>query len=182
MTGQLINIVKGADFAFAVQLLDTEGAVINLSGFSGISTIKQDAGAQSVLGYFDFAIQSETEGIISLSLDSTGTDALPVTQAVYDVDLYSPSGYASKVLWGYADIYPSTGPIESTNGTGVVITNPIAAQPLFLEVAAPSSGTLPITASLTEIPVYGQTGILLGQPAGFATLIVDGQPRKIAYY
>ena len=49
---------------------------------------------------------SYVSGIISISLSAAQTSALPVTVAVYDVEIYSANNYTFKAIRGYAEITP----------------------------------------------------------------------------
>jgi hypothetical protein len=119
-SGYNINIVKGATFAVDFNFTNSSGTPINLSGYSGQATLKNTLSTTSGLGNLELEFTSEVSGSIRLSMDATGTAVLPVTQAVYDVDFYSPLGVSSKVLYGYADIYPDIGPITSSQGAFTV--------------------------------------------------------------
>jgi hypothetical protein len=116
-SGCNINIVKGATFTLDVTVNDASGVPLNLDGYSGAATLKSSISNTGSLGILNFGLRSGIDGGIRLSMAATGTEALPVTQGVYDVDLYSPFGDISKILWGYANIYPNIGPISSNENT-----------------------------------------------------------------
>ena len=83
------------------------GIVQNLSGYvvSGfLKTKYSDSGKLSDLGA---AIVDSINGGISLNMSATGTAALPINYAFYDISaMNSGDGSVLKILAGKASIYP----------------------------------------------------------------------------
>ena len=49
-----------------------------------------------------------TNGFIDIQLAAATTATLPITEGVYDVEIYDSSGYVDKVLTGYVRVFPET--------------------------------------------------------------------------
>lgn len=124
MAERNINIIQGASFSLDISVTDVNGSAVNLTDYSGYSAIRNRAGDTGILTEFLLTWTNRPNGLINISLPSSGTAALKVNQAVYDLDLYSPANVVSKALYGYANIYPASGPIDSS-GITVSISTPI---------------------------------------------------------
>jgi len=102
-----IELEQGSYYSLAVLVSDSTGAPINLSGYSGYAPIKAGHGSSGVLGAFDVSFNLPYEsGQITLSMEPSGTAALPVIQGVYELEIYPPNGHNIKYLRGYAIVCP----------------------------------------------------------------------------
>ena len=108
-----LNITQGSSFNIRLTAKDSDGNSINLSGYSVSGYIRNrysdtshllDMSPTIVSGGSPDAILS---GLVDISLHPTGTSALPITQAMYDIEVYketNPDG--THFNWQTAD--PST--------------------------------------------------------------------------
>lgn len=101
-----ISVNQGENFDLTATLKDSSGANINLSGFSVRGKVRTSYGATGVLLNLEPTIQSEVSGIIRISLPPTGTESLPVTIGVYDLERYNGENNVYRVLNGTFTINP----------------------------------------------------------------------------
>lgn len=164
-----INIVQSAIFTLNAVITDANGAPVNLTNYSGSATFRQNAGDANYLQAFGVNLSGSTA---ILTLTPTQTTALPVTQGVYDLDLYDPNSVPNKVLWGYGNVYPFTGPISSSGyyvsgnyippGTGSYVTNAdllAASGALQSQIAISNAGVTSINGLSGIVILSGQSGI-----------------------
>jgi hypothetical protein len=109
-----ISIEQGSSLNLSLSATDSDGAYLNFSGYAARGKIKYGYGSSSYLLNINPQIDpSLVSGLINISLTADQTSLLPVTKAVYDIEIYTTgaigsivSGYTFKVLKGYADISP----------------------------------------------------------------------------
>lgn len=104
-----LNLTQGASFVTSLTLTNSEGSLVNLSGYSGYAPIKTRYGATgSILGEFLVSVTSPASGGFSISITDEESALLPCTQAAYEVNLYSSgSNDPLKYINGYLNVYPS---------------------------------------------------------------------------
>ena len=101
------SIEQGSNFDLALTGKDDNGAILNLSGYSATGQIRYRYGSTGYLVNLNTIINlSSGDGVILVSLTPSQTSALPVTKAVYDIEVSNSGGYAFKVSKGYVDIFP----------------------------------------------------------------------------
>ena len=77
----------GSDVAIQLELVDTSGNPKDLTNYSAAAKMKRNYNSDSA-DTTDFAVAIEpTNGIVTLSLTNTQTDALRVGNYVYDVEI-----------------------------------------------------------------------------------------------
>jgi hypothetical protein len=109
-----ISIEQGSSLNLTLTATDSAGSYLNLSGYAARGKIKYGYGSTGYLLNINPTIDSSyISGLINISLTSSDTSTLPVTKAVYDIEVYTTgsigaiaSGYTFKVLKGYADVSP----------------------------------------------------------------------------
>ena len=86
---ELFKIDKGSDVAIQLHLEDEDGNQKNLDGYSIAAKMKKNFNSDSSDTHtFTAAINAPTsDGLVTLSLTNTQTDALKVGNYVYDVEL-----------------------------------------------------------------------------------------------
>ena len=103
-----LNITRGSQFSVRLIAQNEDGTPLNLSGHgvrgyvrnSYTSPVLLDLNPQKVVGF-------ETSGYIDILLTSIQTSGVPITEAVYDIEVFnSGSSYVEKLIKGYADILP----------------------------------------------------------------------------
>lgn len=128
------SIDQGSVLELTLVAVDNNGTPLNLSGYQAQGKIKYQYGdASSLLPLTTSIDNSYVSGLINISLTAEQTAALPVTKAVYDIELLGSGNYVSKVFNGYAEINPSTMTDEYT-------ANPRPAKrQVFFGVGAPTA-------------------------------------------
>jgi len=109
-----ISIEQGSSLNLTLTATDSTSSYLNLTGYAARGKIKYGYGSSGYLLSINPQIDlSLISGLINISLTADQTSLLPVTKAVYDIEVYAtgsnisvPSGYTFKVLKGYADISP----------------------------------------------------------------------------
>ena len=106
-----INLTRGSDFNVRLVVKDDNGTSVNLSGYSASGHIKNkysDTG--NLLNLSPVVVAGVggagyVSGFIDLHLPAAQTTGLPITQGVYDIEIYQGT-YHQKVIIGQANIYP----------------------------------------------------------------------------
>lgn len=100
------SIEQGSSFSLTLTVKNSNGTPINLSGYSARGGIKYGYGSTGYLINLNPQIQNATGGQIKISIPDSGTSSLPVTKAVYDIEVYNDFNYTFKAIRGYASIIP----------------------------------------------------------------------------
>ena len=103
-----LNLSRGSQFSIRLIAHNEDGSAINLSGYELRGQAKQgysgpllvDLNPTKVAGF-------ETSGYIDILLSSAQTSGIPVTQGVYDIEIYQTgSSYAEALIKGYIEVHP----------------------------------------------------------------------------
>ena len=102
-----LNITKGNSFHVRLVAANAAGVAFdltnwNLRGYAKLRYSEQDV----LIDLSPTKVSPYAQGYIDISLPSTFTLTLPVTEGVYDVELYNTDGYVDKIIKGYVRIYP----------------------------------------------------------------------------
>ena len=100
-----IFIDQGTDFSITVDVTDTSGGALNMSGYSAAAQIRKTYGSSSVSSTFSTSI-AEATGQVTLSLTDTQTTALESGRYVYDLNVTSSGGQTTRVVEGQAIVTP----------------------------------------------------------------------------
>ena len=106
-----LNIVKGDTLNLRVQAKDVNCEnIIITSGYSARGYVRNSYGNTGILLDLNPMVDSGnlTSGYIDIDVTASVTAALPVTRAVYDVELYDSSDNVVKILAGRAIISPES--------------------------------------------------------------------------
>ena len=102
-----LNITKGNSFNVRLVAVDPSGAAFDLTDWNLRGYAKLRYSTQDVLIDLSPARGTPyTEGFIDISLPPTFTKDLPVTEGVFDIEMYDDSGYVDKLIKGYVRIFP----------------------------------------------------------------------------
>jgi hypothetical protein len=102
-----ISIEQGSSFNLNLVAKDSLGTPLNLSGYSATGSIRYGFGSTGILLAINPIVDSSyISGIINFSLSASQTSSLPVTKAVYDIEVSANNGYTFKAIRGYAEISP----------------------------------------------------------------------------
>lgn len=106
-----IQIDQGTDVALEIHLVNKDGSVKNLAGYSAAGKLKRTYNSDSADTHDFTTVVTPASGIVNLSLTNTQTDALDAKKYVYDVEIsFTDSDGATiieRVLEGNAYITPS---------------------------------------------------------------------------
>ena len=99
------------DSSFTVRLVaqDSSGSAIDLTNWSlrGYAKIKYSE-ANLLVDLDPKKVSPNSSGQIDIQLTAATTSTLPVTEGVYDIEIYDASGYVDKVVVGYIRVHPET--------------------------------------------------------------------------
>ena len=101
-----IYIDQGSDFSTVISLTDSNGDVLDLTGYTALAQIREIHGSTTLAGTFTTALVANT-GQLTLSLTDVVTAAMTSGRYVYDVLLTDASGDKTRVLEGQAILTPS---------------------------------------------------------------------------
>jgi hypothetical protein len=108
-TSYNISGIQGDYIQLTLNILNSTGAAINLSGYGVRGQVRSSYGSSGIMLDLQPTITSDVSGVISISIPSTGSAAIPVNEYVYDIERY-PSGniYGNsiKLLMGKFSILP----------------------------------------------------------------------------
>ena len=99
-------IDQGADFSTTLYLTDSNGDILNLTGYSAVAQIRKTHGSTTIAGTFTTVLTADS-GQLTLSLTDVITTAMGSGRYVYDVLLTDGSGDKTRVLEGQAILTPS---------------------------------------------------------------------------
>lgn len=104
-----ISGIQGDYIQLTLNIKDSTGAALNLSGYEVRGQVRASYAASGIIFDLQPNITSDISGTISISIPSTGSAATPVNEYVYDIERY-PSGNISgnsiKLLMGKFSILP----------------------------------------------------------------------------
>jgi hypothetical protein len=107
MNSYNIYIEQGASLNLSLTASDSGGNLLNLSGYNATGQVQYGYGSTGILLNLNPQIDPGfVSGIINISVPSNQTTGLPVTKAIFEIDIYNTTGYMIKVLGGYFDINP----------------------------------------------------------------------------
>lgn len=100
---------QGDYIQLTLNIQDSSGIAINLSGYEVRGQVRASYGSTGVLLNLNPTITNDLSGIVAVSIDSDISEDLPVGEHVYDIERY-PSGIATgnsiKLLKGKFSILP----------------------------------------------------------------------------
>jgi hypothetical protein len=108
-TSYNISGIQGDYIQLTLNILNSTGAAINLSGYDVRGQVRASYGSTGIILDLQPVITSDVSGIIAINIPSTGSAEMPVNEYVYDIERY-PSGNISgnsiKLLMGKFSILP----------------------------------------------------------------------------
>lgn len=101
-----INVVQGDTLNVNLNYTGVDGAIVNLSGYTLNAGLMARYGSSGYLGTLTpTLVDNGISGVVNLTMPATGTAALLVQRAVYDIKATS-GNTVSKIFGGYINIYP----------------------------------------------------------------------------
>ena len=98
-------IDQGTDFSITVDVSDSAGAVLDMTGYSAAGQIRKTYESSTVSATFTTSI-NESGGQVTLSLTDTVTSAISAGRYVYDLNVTSSGGQTTRVVEGQAIVTP----------------------------------------------------------------------------
>ena len=98
-------IDQGSTFSTVVTITDTDGSVVNLTGYTANSQIRKHATSANTQATFTIT-NGGTSGQLTLGLDYANTASLAAGRYVYDVEVTSGANVRSRVLEGIVTVTP----------------------------------------------------------------------------
>ena len=100
-----IYIDQGADFQTVISLTDSNGDVLDLTGYTALAQIRKTYGSTTIAATFTTVLTTDS-GQLTMSLTDVVTAAMDSGRYVYDVLLTDGSGDKTRVLEGQAILTP----------------------------------------------------------------------------
>jgi len=101
-----IFIDQGSDFINELEIVDSQGIAINLTGYTVISQLRKTYGSNTFTSFITQINSDPTTGKISISLSAAQTASLEQGRYVYDVLITSTGGLSTRVVEGIATLTP----------------------------------------------------------------------------
>lgn len=98
-------IDQGTDFSVTVDVTDSAGEILELSGYTASAQIRKTYSSSSVSATFSTSI-AELAGQVTMSLTDTQTSGLVAGRYVYDLNIESSGGLKTRVVEGQAIVTP----------------------------------------------------------------------------
>ena len=98
-------IDQGTTFETVVTVTDTNGDVVDLTGYTANSQIRKHATSSNATATFGIS-NGGTNGQLTLSLAHAYTSAIGAGRYVYDVEVLSGAGVRSRVVEGIVTVSP----------------------------------------------------------------------------
>lgn len=89
-----------------MSLTDSNGDVLNLTGYSATGQVRKTFSSSTVAATFTTALAAGT-GQVTLTLTDVATAAMTSGRYVYDILLTDSSGDKTRILEGHATVTPS---------------------------------------------------------------------------
>lgn len=99
-----LTVDQGTDFTMSVDVTDTDGDALNLTGFTVAGQVRRSYFSTTAVN-FTCAVSNATSGIITVSLSGTQSDAMKAGRYVYDVEI-DLNGTKTRVLEGQLEVTP----------------------------------------------------------------------------
>lgn len=99
-----IVIDQGATYSTSIDVTDEDGAVVNLTGFTGAAQMRKHYTSTSQTA-FTVSISAPT-GVVSLSLSANVTNNIAPGRYVYDCELTDAAGTVSRLIEGIVTVTP----------------------------------------------------------------------------
>jgi len=102
------NIVvdQGADYSASIDVADSDGDNIDLTGYTGAGQIRKTYSSTTAVNFAVAIADPSTSGVLNISLTNSQTNAMKAGRYVYDVEITSSGGTKTRVLEGQLEITP----------------------------------------------------------------------------
>ena len=102
------NIVvdQGADYSASIDVADSDGDNIDLSGYTASGQIRKTYSSSTAVDFAVSIANPASAGILNISLSNTQTNAMKAGRYVYDIEITNSGGVKTRVLEGQLEITP----------------------------------------------------------------------------
>jgi len=100
-----LYIDQGTDFSITVDVTDSAGEILELSGYTAAAQMRKTYSSSSVSATFSTSI-AELAGQVTISLTDAQTSAIKAGRYVYDLNITSDAGLVTRVVEGQAIVTP----------------------------------------------------------------------------
>lgn len=100
-----LYIDQGTDYTITVDVTDSAGDVLDLTGFTATAQVRKTYTSSSLSATFATSINAAA-GQVTISLTDTQTSALQAGRYVYDLNIESGGGVKTRVIEGQAVVTP----------------------------------------------------------------------------
>jgi hypothetical protein len=102
-----LNITQGNTFSVRLIAVDLNGTAFNLTNWSVRGHAKLKFSESDVLiDLQPTKVAPYSQGLIDINIPATFTKDLPITEGVFDIEMYDDTGFVDKLIKGYVRIYP----------------------------------------------------------------------------
>lgn len=98
-----IYVEQNAEFSTTINLKDSQGDVINLSGYSASSQMRKSYYSASASS-FNVSVSNTATGEITVAMNSANTANLTPGRYMYDVIITSPQSQVTRVVEGIVNV------------------------------------------------------------------------------
>ena len=101
-----IVIDQGADYSASIDVTDSEGDTIDLSGYTAAGQIRKTYSSSTAVNFTVSIASPASAGTLNIGLSNTQTNAMKAGRYVYDVEITNSGGVKTRVLEGQVEITP----------------------------------------------------------------------------
>ena len=101
-----LTIEQGANFSTDLDLRDSSGSLLNISGYSVASQMRKSYYSTSA-NNFTMTITDGSAGQITMSMNSSNTSNIVPGRYVYDILLRDGQGVKTRIIEGIVTVLPS---------------------------------------------------------------------------
>ena len=101
-----LRIDQGASFSSDVTVTNSDGNVVDLTGYTTEAKMAKSYGASSSVTITSALASDPTTGVVELTLTDTQTAGLAAGRYVYDLNITSSAGQTTRVVEGQVVLTP----------------------------------------------------------------------------
>ena len=99
-----IVIDQGADYSASIDVTDSDGDNIDLTGYTAAGQIRKSYSSTTAVDFAVSVASPGTLGVLNISLTNTQTNNMKAGRYVYDIEITSSGGIKTRVLEGQVEI------------------------------------------------------------------------------
>lgn len=101
-----LTLEQGANFTTVLDLKDSGGGILNLTGYSAASQMRKSYYSNTATS-FAVTVTDALAGQITMTMNSANTSNVTPGRYVYDVLITSGSGVKTRIIEGIVTVLPS---------------------------------------------------------------------------